>query len=112
MNAENFINGFDYVDIKEKSENKEPFEIERKVKENGNSYKLKISGRFHTSWEKDSNDEVYHTFINFDYRGTDIGNGGYGGWFEFTDYEDLKNQIDKHLKQFPDYKASGQLCLF
>lgn len=112
MNAENFINGFDYVDIKEKADNKEPFEIERKVKEKGNSYKLKISGRYHTSWEKDCDDEVYHTFINFDYRGPGIGYGGMGGWIEFSDFENLKEQINQPLKRFPDYTINGQMSLF
>lgn len=112
MNANDFISGFDYVDIKEKSDNAEPFEFKKTVKVNGNKYTILISGRWHTSWEQNCDDEVYHTFINFEHRGSDIGYGGSGGWFEFKDFEDLKQQINKKLEVFPDYKMSGQLSLF
>ena len=109
MNANDFITVFEYEDIKNKVENKEPFDFKKSIKVNNNKYDLGISGRWHTSWQPDCDDEVYSTFMDFDYRGSEIGIGGSGSSVDFESFEELREEINMRLKPFPEFEANEQL---
>lgn len=114
MNATSFVNKIEYNDIKTKTDNKETYEYEKTIKANNNIYVINISGRWHRSWKPNCNDEEYHTFLNFEYKGAQIGIGGCGGHVEFSSYEELKNEIDFLLQKYAkdDYIENNQLSLF
>lgn len=114
MNAINFIDIYKYKEIKKKADLKEPFSYIKTIQSKKCRITVEISGRWHKSWDKDCDDEVYHTFMDFDYNGRNIGNGGCGGCFELSNYETIKEHIDFLLEKYANevFDANKQLSLF
>jgi len=118
MNATDFISRTEYDELKRKADNSEVFSFKKELRVNNNWYSIDIGGRFHISWERENNEQVYDTFSGYDYnykrKDGEMQRGGGGGPATsiLKSYDECKRQINSNLKHMPDYDELEQITLF